>query len=238
MLNISPDQRYTVDQCLAHHWFNDASAESLGDVAEAIKNFQAKKKLKGAILGVMAAGKMKNLLAALQGANAPAATSTTGGTTTAKPTTRAGTKPAHATAAQHKLRTGAKLEVVVLQGKDLAAHDKNGKSDPYLRLFYGQTRLKTTTKKSSQNPVWTKESFLLPFDERENFLRVECWDWELLGSDEFMGEFCVDVRTLAADTPVTKWHNLAPSSDHSDKLKKKATVSGAIQITVQKITQH
>lgn len=97
MLAVDAGKRYTVDQCLSHRWFvcspffslclfpdpfsliffavffahffsqKDASGEKLGDVAEALKDYQAKKKLKGAILGVMAAGKMKNLLGALKG---------------------------------------------------------------------------------------------------------------------------------------------------------------------------
>lgn len=36
------------------------------------------------------------------------------------------------------LRTGRKLYVTVVEGKDLAAKEKSGKFDPYFKLQYGK----------------------------------------------------------------------------------------------------
>lgn len=37
-----------------------------------------------------------------------------------------------------QLKTGRKISVTVAEGRDLAAKDKNGKFDPYIKLQYGK----------------------------------------------------------------------------------------------------
>jgi len=237
MLDLSAETRFSVDQCLTHVWFKDASAESLGDVAAALKDYQAKKRLKGAILGIMAAGKMKNLVSALRasgtagGAGAATSTATAGGGTGTTPAAPAPPEK-HApktTAVAQRLQKGTKVEITVIGGKELASRDANGKSDPYLRLLYGQTRLKTTIQKKTLNPAWKNEVFLIPLDENEPTLRVQCWDWNLIGSDETMGEFVIDLRKFQPNTPVTAWYSLAPEEGK----KKSKEVRGSIQLAIQ-----
>jgi len=233
MLALAPDARYSVDQCLSHVWFKDASAESLGDVALALKEYQAKKRLKGAILGIMAAGKMKNLVSALKAANQGQGqiTTTTTTVTAAAVVTAPATEKQYpkTTAVAQRLQKGSKVEITVVCGKELASRDANGKSDPYLRLLYGATRLKTTIQKKTLNPTWKNEVFLIPLDENDSTLKVQCWDWNLIGSDEGMGEFQVDLRKFQPNTPVTAWYPLGPE----DGSKKKKEVTGAVQLTIQ-----
>jgi len=230
MLATSPNARYSVDQCLSHKWFADASAESIGDVAVALKDYQAKKKLKGAILGVMAAGKMRNLMSALR---ASGSVPTSGGAPAAEATKAEKAPAAKKNAAfAQRLEKGAKIEIEVLSGKDLAPRDANGKSDPYLRFFYGQTKLKSTIQKKTLNPNWKGETFLIPLEESERSLKVQCWDWDLIGSDEFMGEFSVDISQLKPNDPVTAWYTLGHSEE---KKKKEQPVTGAIQLKIQRL---
>lgn len=96
-----------------------------------------------------------------------------------KPATPAAAKT---TAVAQRLQKGLKIEITVHAGKDLASRDANGKSDPYLRFLYGQSRLKTTIQKKTLNPNWKNETFLIPVDESDNTLHVQCWDWNLIGS--------------------------------------------------------
>jgi len=152
MLDIDSSKRYTVDDCLGHIWFRHASGEDLGDITEALKHFQAKKKLKGAIFSVMAAGKMKNLMAAIGNANAqtdkpapPVPTdiaAVTAGIKAGSPNS-GGVKPTP----RVESKKITKLALRVIAGKNLAPKDFNGKSDPYLRVFYGTIKYKTSTQK-------------------------------------------------------------------------------------------
>jgi len=64
MLNLSSKDRLNITQCLSHPWFNGKAKETdLNEVKLEIKQYQAKKKFKGAIFGVMATQKMRGLLA-------------------------------------------------------------------------------------------------------------------------------------------------------------------------------
>jgi len=62
MLNPDPTARPSVDQCLQHAWFSNTLDVSLQEVAEELKKFQARKRLRGAINTVIASNKMKSLL--------------------------------------------------------------------------------------------------------------------------------------------------------------------------------
>jgi len=76
MLDSNPKTRPTVKECLAHPWFKTQVDVALDDVAEEIKKFQARKKLKGAINTVIASNKMRQLLGKLSlNKPAPAAAS-------------------------------------------------------------------------------------------------------------------------------------------------------------------
>jgi len=64
MMHKDPAKRFTIDQCLTHRWMTVgmSATEDLAKVADAIKNMQAKKKLKGAMQAVLAQQRMKRLL--------------------------------------------------------------------------------------------------------------------------------------------------------------------------------
>jgi len=198
MMEKDPSRRFTVDQCLNHRWMQDAApTEDLATIALAIKNLQAKKRLKGAMQAVMAQQRLKKLLAL---------------------------RPA-----PPKVRT-TKLILKAIQGRDLAAKDSNGKSDPYLIIVYGAHSFKTKHIRKTLNPVWTDQTFVFPQDSSQSQILVECWDWDVIGGHDFMGEFFVDTATVPEDgTPLRRFYDLGHTLS-KDKKKKTKTVSGSIEI--------
>jgi len=203
MMNKDPKKRFTVHQCLEHRWMQGAApAENLSPVADAIKEMQAKKKLKGAIAAVMAQQKMKKLLLL---------------------------RPAPV-----KLKT-TKIVFKVIQGKDLAAKDTNGKSDPYLTITYGQNSFKTKIERKTLNPVWTDQVFVFPTDPNTSQILVECWDWNRIEKHSYMGEFVVNTSSIPDDGSTLKqFFQLGPAAA-KDKKKKTTEISGSIELHLSSV---
>ncbi|XP_076293946.1 C2 and C2B_Munc13-like domain-containing protein staccato isoform X2 [Lasioglossum baleicum] len=73
------------------------------------------------------------------------------------------------------------LNVEVIEAKELASKDSNGKSDPFCALYLESAptrRYNTAVKTSTLSPVW-EEHFELPLDDPENdVLFLEVWDFD------------------------------------------------------------
>ncbi|XVF50585.1 hypothetical protein PTKIN_Ptkin04bG0113300 [Pterospermum kingtungense] len=78
-------------------------------------------------------------------------------------------------------KTGRKINVTVVEGKDLVSKDKCGKCNPYVKLQYGKVLQKTKTAHSS-NPCWNQK---FEFDEigGGEYLKIKCYSEEVFGDD-------------------------------------------------------
>jgi len=206
MMTLDPNNRYTIDQCLTHTWMTAgmASSEDLSKVADEIKKMQAKKRLKAMVNAVLAQQRMKRLLALRP----------------APPKQRAN-----------------KLVIKIIQGRNLVAKDSNGKSDPYITVIYGQLHSKTKHEKKTLDPVWkdhASSTIIFPVHKENKNVLLECWDFDLVGGHDFMGEVIVDISDIPEDgVPVRKWYELGKAAA-KDRKKKTKTVSGAIEVEFSK----
>ncbi|KAG7942109.1 hypothetical protein I3843_16G082900 [Carya illinoinensis] len=78
-------------------------------------------------------------------------------------------------------RTGRKIGITVMEGKDLIAKDKSGKCDPYVKLHYGKAVHRTRTAHTSF-PIWNQK---FEFDEIGDgeYLKIKCCNEETFGDD-------------------------------------------------------
>lgn len=90
-------------------------------------------------------------------------------------------------------RTGRKINVTVVEGKDLKPKDKSGKCDPYVKLQYGKIVQRTRTA-HSPNHVWNQKFELDEIGGGE-YLMVKCYNEEIFG-DENMGSARVNLEGL------------------------------------------
>ncbi|EER24689.1 phosphatidylserine decarboxylase, putative [Coccidioides posadasii C735 delta SOWgp] len=114
----------------------------------------------------------------------------------------------------------------VICGRNLAAKDRNGTSDPYLVVTLGDSRQSTPTISKTLNPEWNV-SFELPV-VGVPLLECVCWDKDRFGKD-YMGEFDIPLEDLFIDGRIhqePKWYNLHSKS----KSGKDSDVSGQIQL--------
>ncbi|KAF7819880.1 synaptotagmin-5 isoform X1 [Senna tora] len=99
-------------------------------------------------------------------------------------------------------RTGRKLNITVVEGKNFAAKDKSGKFDPYVKLQYGKVVHRTRTAHTS-NPVW---NHCFEFDEigGGEYLKIKCFSEETFG-DENIGSASVNLEGLAEGSIRDVW---------------------------------
>ncbi|XP_041338374.1 ras GTPase-activating protein 4-like isoform X3 [Pyrgilauda ruficollis] len=81
-----------------------------------------------------------------------------------------------------------RLRCSVLEARDLARKDRNGASDPFVRLRYnGKTQESTVVKKSCY-PRWNETFEFELAEPAGEKLCVEVWDWDLVGRNDFLGK--------------------------------------------------
>eukprot|EP01126_Amoeba_proteus_P054938 TRINITY_DN6784_c0_g1_i12.p1 TRINITY_DN6784_c0_g1~~TRINITY_DN6784_c0_g1_i12.p1 ORF type:complete len:168 (+),score=26.93 TRINITY_DN6784_c0_g1_i12:365-868(+) len=125
------------------------------------------------------------------------------------------------------------LKIRLISGKDLAAKDLDGKSDPYIRLWCGPFKFLSRIVNKTLSPVWN-ETFEIPaIYAKSNPIDVECWDWDAVGGDDYMGEF-----SFSSDIVIDGEVLVSSFALHKPKVKSKrktGDVSGSIQLELQKI---
>ncbi|TFL06303.1 C2 domain-containing protein [Pterulicium gracile] len=89
------------------------------------------------------------------------------------------------------------LRVELLDGKDLAAADRGGKSDPYAVFSLNDNKVhKSQTKKKTLNPEW-QENFVVNVPSRvaANF-EIEVFDWDQVGRSDSLGKATINLADL------------------------------------------
>ncbi|CAL5186560.1 unnamed protein product [Lathyrus oleraceus] len=102
-----------------------------------------------------------------------------------------------------QLKTGKKLNITVVEGRDLAAaKEKSGKFDPYIKVQYGKVIQKTKTS-HTPNPVWNQT---IEFDEISGgeYLKLKVFTEELFG-DENIGSAQVNLEGLVDGSVRDVW---------------------------------
>ncbi|XP_061357579.1 synaptotagmin-5-like isoform X2 [Gastrolobium bilobum] len=101
-----------------------------------------------------------------------------------------------------QLRTGRKLNVTIVEGKDLAAKEKSGKFDPYIKLQYGKVVQRSRTA-HTPNPIWNQT---FEFDEISGgeYLKVKGFTEETFG-DENIGSAQVNLEGLVDGSVRDVW---------------------------------
>ncbi|PHH50234.1 Phosphatidylserine decarboxylase proenzyme 2 [Ceratocystis fimbriata CBS 114723] len=124
--------------------------------------------------------------------------------------------------------TGLVLKVEVLKGRNLAAKDRNGTSDPYLVLSLGEARITTHSVSKTLNPEWNVSGAMPVNSLHSLVLDVICWDKDRFGRD-YMGEFDITLEEIFSNNQheqMPKWYSL-----HSRKSgRKQSNVSGEVQL--------
>ncbi|XP_036295351.1 rasGAP-activating-like protein 1 [Pipistrellus kuhlii] len=101
------------------------------------------------------------------------------------------------------------LRCHVLKARDLAPRDISGTSDPFARVFWGSQSLETSTIKKTRFPHWDEVLELREMPGGPSPLRVELWDWDMVGKNDFLGMVEFPPKVLQQNPP-NGWFRLLP----------------------------
>lgn len=88
------------------------------------------------------------------------------------------------------------VRVYIVKGTDLHPMDLNGKADPYVVLQMGGKRISDKENYVSKqlNPIFGKCFEMELRFPQDSQLTVQIYDWDLVGSDELIGETRIDLE--------------------------------------------
>ncbi|NXN17114.1 OTOF protein, partial [Indicator maculatus] len=88
------------------------------------------------------------------------------------------------------------VRVYVVRATDLHPADINGKADPYIAIKLGKTDIKDKENYISKqlNPVFGKSFDIEATFPVESMLTVAVYDWDLVGTDDLIGETKIDLE--------------------------------------------
>nr|XP_019608357.1 PREDICTED: ras GTPase-activating protein 4B isoform X2 [Rhinolophus sinicus] len=123
-----------------------------------------------------------------------------------------------------------RLRCSVLEARDLAPKDRNGASDPFVRVRYNGRTQETSIVKKSCYPRWN-ETFEFEVEEgAPEALCVEAWDWDLVSRNDFLGKVVFNVHRLGAAQQEEGWFRLQP--DQSKSRQEEGNL-GSLQLEVR-----
>ncbi|RMZ75519.1 hypothetical protein DV738_g5412, partial [Chaetothyriales sp. CBS 135597] len=120
------------------------------------------------------------------------------------------------------------LKVNVIRGRNLAAKDRSGTSDPYLVVMLGRSKQSTPSISKTLNPEWNI-CLDLPLTDVP-LLECVCWDKDRFKND-YMGEFDIAIEDIFSNGEISaqpRWFKLRSKRTQG---KRKADVSGEIQMS-------
>ncbi|EMP23690.1 Otoferlin [Chelonia mydas] len=88
------------------------------------------------------------------------------------------------------------VRVYIVRATDLHPADINGKADPYIAIRLGKTDIKDKENYISKqlNPIFGKSFDIEATFPMESMLTVAVYDWDLVGSDDLIGETKIDLE--------------------------------------------
>ncbi|XP_042647475.1 ras GTPase-activating protein 4-like isoform X2 [Tyto alba] len=124
------------------------------------------------------------------------------------------------------------LHCTVLEARDLARRDRNGASDPFVRLRYNGKAQESTVVKKSCYPRWNETFEFELAEPAGEKLCVEVWDWDLVGRNDFLGKVVFSIQGLEVAGQEEGWFRLQPDKSKPREDERRGSL-GSLQLQVR-----
>ncbi|XP_075445940.1 ras GTPase-activating protein 4-like [Ascaphus truei] len=116
----------------------------------------------------------------------------------------------------YSIDSSRKVRCTVFEARDLARKDRNGASDPFVRVRYNAKTQESSVVKKSCYPRWN-ETFEFDLDESlTEKLSIEVWDWDLVSRNDFLGKVVINVHRVPTDLQEEAWFRLSPGKSKTN----------------------
>jgi len=112
------------------------------------------------------------------------------------------------------------LRLTVLRARNLLAADRGGTSDPYVRIHVGEAvkeYKRTKVVKKTLNPEFDETfDIQLSGSQRRALLTLQCFDYDMIGSDDLLGIGRIALDTLVFEKEYTHWLKLEGEDENNE----------------------
>jgi len=189
MLNPDAGTRFTVHQCLEHSWIKDnASMGSTTNIRGSASTYEAVNEIE----------RKQNAInnAVIKDANT---------------IDQSNVRPSQDT-------SDFKRMLVRIIGGEIIHKEHGHKPSTYLVLWCGSEKQKTKVQNHTFEPSWDETWTLIDGRALQHeIMHVECWNFNKIGKDHFMGEFQIDVSRVPVGTSVATYNLVDNAIRHKHK---------------------
>lgn len=125
------------------------------------------------------------------------------------------------------------VEIEILKGDSLRRADYFGKSDPFVELIVGSDRFRTKTIKSTLNPKWNDERFIIPALQG-HCVELRVYDEDTLSKPDILGYSSLDYSSLTSDDSWQTRHlEVDPNSQPTEIERNLGTITFRTRLVVE-----
>jgi Ca2+-dependent lipid-binding protein len=116
---------------------------------------------------------------------------------------------------ENGVSTTSTISIQVLEAKDLKPMNIDGYCDPYVQLSMNNSKVLTSYKPTTLNPIWNEE-FSLMAPNKNLSLKVEIFNKRKFGGDELIGTVLINLKTLEDQIKHDNWYKIQNTSGKQD----------------------
>ena len=103
-----------------------------------------------------------------------------------------------------------KLNLKVIEAKNLPIVDVKGTCDGYCKIQFAKQKAQTRTIDNSLTPLWRQDFFFDILDIEEDNLFIQLYDYDKIGKHDLISDLTIKTKSLQPGKVIDKWYTMNP----------------------------